>query len=175
MRCRYRVEGPNAGKTDTYGDFLFKDGVTEWMDRPDKDWNQLDRKYCRWYGCVRETDGGNHGGTPEKRPTEIFADGPAFEEEAPDAGVADVEAEDGPPWDEAPEGGGQERTEGSLTLVEAIDTLDPSVDEHWSTNGKPSVGYLRRATGDMILRAEVDKVAKWVTRNYLAAHTAEAR
>lgn len=50
------------------------------------------------------------------------------------------------------------------TLAEAIGTLDPEVDAHWTSNNLPSLDVLSELTGKKVGRADVDAVADGYTR-----------
>lgn len=53
---------------------------------------------------------------------------------------------------------------GLPSLAEAVGSLDPDVDTHWTSNNLPSLDYLLALTGQKASRAEVDAVADGYTR-----------
>ncbi|URA07136.1 hypothetical protein P9A48_gp28 [Xanthomonas phage Mallos] len=50
------------------------------------------------------------------------------------------------------------------TLEEAIGSLDPEVDAHWTSNNLPAIDTLSELTGKAVTRAEVNAVADGYTR-----------
>lgn len=51
-----------------------------------------------------------------------------------------------------------------VPLAEAIGTLDPDNDAHWTSNNLPSLEYLTDVVGKKVGRADVDAVADGFTR-----------
>lgn len=59
---------------------------------------------------------------------------------------------------------GDDSQAGEVDLSEALSTLDPEVEAHWTSNNLPSLEYLSTMTGKKISRSEVDEVAEGYTR-----------
>jgi len=173
MRCRYRIKGPFEGRSGHFGHFQFVDGLTPFADRPEQDWEKLDRQQVRFHQCIREHEGDNDVGVEVPRDRKVQLNGSQPPEETTDVSDLDADPEEGSAWSAATEDSGQERTTALLSLKDALDSLDASQDEHWTPGGMPKVAYLRAITGQKILRAEIDSAASWLTRGYLAAHSAE--
>jgi hypothetical protein len=171
MICRYRLIGPSEGRTTRVKDWDFVEGFSAWVDRPGEDWEKLDRQMVRFYGCVREEQ--EDGGTESSGEVAFQSIESGAAQKDADEIEFNAEAEERGARAEAFEGDRHERPADKLTLLEAVDQLDPSCDEHWSANGKPNIMLLRKWTGQQIVRAEVERVAGWMTRAYLSANMAE--
>jgi len=175
MRCRYKLQGPHAGASGHFGHFDFIDGVTVWRDRPLDQWEKLDKQQLKFHSSIRETQENDDGSAAIQSQSDVQPDRIAPAAPPDDVVATDAEADTGSSGGEAAAPSGSGRAAQSVSLQAALDTLDPAKDEHWNPAGKPSVTYLRAVTGQKILRGEIDMVAPWMTRGYLAAHTAEQR
>jgi hypothetical protein len=125
----------------------------------------------RFYGCVREEH--DDGGINDEGSAALQPNGSGAASASASESELDADPEDGGAGSETPAPDRHQRSEDSVTLLQAVDKLDPSVDDHWSAAGKPNLMVLRQLTGQQIVRAEVDRVAGWMTRAYLSAHLAE--
>lgn len=65
---------------------------------------------------------------------------------------------------DAPAADQQDSPAQKLTLAEAIGSLDPEVDDHWTSNNLPAIDTLADLTGKAVTRAEVNEVAEGYTR-----------
>ena len=173
MQCRYRLVGPHEGRSITLNGHRFIDGFTGWMDRPESDWLKIDVQMINFYSSVRETY--THGSAEGEGPIEVQLNGGGTETQATDESAGHDEATEGGSGVHPAEGGGPERPTDPVTLKEALDRLNPSVNEQWSRTGKPDLDYLSARVGRRVSRSEVDKVAPWMTRAYIAANLAEQR
>lgn len=68
-----------------------------------------------------------------------------------------------PPQDN---GGGEQQPEGAKieTVADALQALDPSTDEHWTSRGVPSIEAMTKLLGRQVTRAEIEEVAPDYTR-----------
>lgn len=51
-----------------------------------------------------------------------------------------------------------------MNLIEAIESLDPSDDAHWTKDGRPDLNVLKELTGGAVKRADVDAAKPGFTR-----------
>jgi Mg-chelatase subunit ChlI len=63
-------------------------------------------------------------------------------------------------------GGGEQQPEGAKieTVADALQALDPSTDEHWTSRGVPSIEAMTKLLGRQVTRAEIEEVAPDYTR-----------
>lgn len=58
----------------------------------------------------------------------------------------------------------EEDIPGALSLAEAIGTLDPKDEDHWTSNNLPSLDYLSAVVGKRVGRDDVNAIADGYTR-----------
>ena len=55
-----------------------------------------------------------------------------------------------------------------MTLIEALQALDPDDDDHWTAEGRPAMAALIDLAGREVTRREVDAIAPDFTREHRA-------
>lgn len=73
-------------------------------------------------------------------------------------------------------GGGEQKPENAKieTVADALQALDPSKDDHWTSRGVPSIEAMVKLLGRAVTRAEIEKVAPDYTRSVAKAAKAAA-
>lgn len=68
-------------------------------------------------------------------------------------------------------GGGEQQPEGAKieTVADALQALDPKVDEHWTARGVPSIEAMTKLLGRAVSRAEIEEQAPDYTRSVAKA------
>lgn len=68
-------------------------------------------------------------------------------------------------------GGGEQQPEGAKieTVADALQALDPKVDEHWTARGVPSIEAMTKLLGRQVTRAEIEEQAPDYTRSVAKA------
>lgn len=59
---------------------------------------------------------------------------------------------------------GDDSPAGEIDLAEALSTLDPNVEAHWTSNNLPSLDYLSTMVGSKVSRGDVEALAEGYTR-----------
>jgi hypothetical protein len=136
--------GPNAGKSGVWGGYEFKDGVCV-VSGQVGEINAAESVLSRFYGAH-----------PELIAKQMIAEGVLhpLQLKAAQAPVDEAEVKDG------------DGAEPSLLekVVEALKTLDPADDDHWTSNNLPALDVLGERVGQDVTRAQVNEVAQGFTR-----------
>ena len=82
----------------------------------------------------------------------------------------DPEKPEGEP-EQQDNGGGEQQPEGAKieTVADALQALDPKVDEHWTARGVPSIEAMTKLLGRSVSRAEIEEQAPDYTRSVAKA------
>lgn len=145
---RFVLVGPNAGKDFRIGDHQFENGIYDYEGGASTI-EPLTRYFSHW-GAVTEQ---------EARLAEL---------EALVAKPNNLQQE--PQGEDLTQMGGdmsqpsQEPASDKPSLAEAIGTLDPENDAHWTSNNLPAIEHLEVVTGIDLNRAAIEEVAKGYTR-----------
>lgn len=148
---KFIIIGPHAGKTILVNGHQFVDG--EMTFHGSESQITVLARVLSFYGAQRAEQVSLEALIAEKQ-----ANIQAETEKTSDENVADLEqpSEGNDPVDEP--------ADATPTLAEAIGTLDPENDAHWTSNNLPGLDDLEKLTGKKVARADVEAIAPGYTR-----------
>lgn len=127
-----------------------------------------------------DTDTGDQPDPPAEIQREVQPDGPRTASEAPIDSTSDVDADTGSAGGVSSGDGHEDAgifsratAEVGTRIADAIQTLDPLNDDHWTqADGKPAVSAVSEAAGMNVTRPQIEAVAKdWNRETALEAKT----